>query len=522
MSRDLFVSIGPPEPEKDRELAGGLGLSSKEIIRPGDVARPRSIVRQLGRRQLSRVILPAEEPQRACSFVPLLLWILAARPRSVLSLAPDQTWRSRSVLSFALGSIPAVMIQVVGAAFTLVVHSCLSWALRPRMRIRPIPAPIRRVAYMRCVSGYLSRSGGAMTHAREVISGLRKIGVGVEVREAIINPEPRGARPRGQSEVPLAFRLLPGFVSMGSDLVLLLKAGRAVRSSDLVYQRQTPCSVAALLLASFHGKPFVIEYNSTIEQDGAQPLLGWYERLTERLNLRYASRIVVISEVLRQVLIDRGLDPARLVLNPNGVDPDRFRDDGRAVRGSLGFGTGDLVYGFVGTFGFWHGAPVLARAFARVAPDHPEARLLLVGDGVELPETLEILSEAGLNDRCVHTGRVEPDLIPELLSACDVLCSPHVPWPDGRPFHGSPTKLFEYMAARRAILASDLGQIGEVLDDEESALLLTPGDPDDLAAAMIRVHDDSTLRSRLGDAARTKAESQHTWEKNAERVVAPD
>ncbi|MCB0862236.1 MAG: glycosyltransferase family 4 protein [Solirubrobacterales bacterium] len=360
-----------------------------------------------------------------------------------------------------------------------------------------------------------------MTHAREVIAGLRKIGCEVEVREAIINPDPSGSRPRGQFEVPLACRLLPGFASMGGDLALLLKASRAIKSADLVYQRQTPCSVAALLLATLCGKPFVLEYNSTIDHDGSQALLGWYERLTERLNLRYASRIVVISEVLKQELIERGLSKDRLVLNPNGVDPDRFRGDDGPVRRSLGFEDEDVVYGFVGTFGFWHGAPVLARSFASFAPEHPQAKLLLVGDGEELPETLAILTEAGLGDRFVHTGRVEADRIPGLLGACDVLCSPHVPWPDGRPFHGSPTKLFEYMAAGRAILASELGQIGEVLDDEETAILVPPGDGDALAAAMGRVYGDPALRSSLGEAARSRTEEFHTWEKNAERIVAP-
>ena len=107
----------------------------------------------------------------------------------------------------------------------------------------------------------------------------------------------------------------------------------------------------------------------------------------------------------------------------------------------------------------------------------------------------------------------------DYLAACDILVSPHGRQADGGEFFGSPTKLYEYMAMGRPIVASAVGQIAEVLVDGESALLVPPDDPEALARAIVRLVDDTSLRARLGQTARRAAEESHTWRRNAERVL---
>lgn len=87
-------------------------------------------------------------------------------------------------------------------------------------------------------------------------------------------------------------------------------------------------------------------------------------------------------------------------------------------------------------------------------------------------------------------------------------------------FFGSPTKLFEYMAMAKGIVASDLGQIGEILQHGQTALLVTPGNLDELASAIDRLIADQPLRERLGVAARREAESRYTWKEHTRRIVA--
>ena len=93
-----------------------------------------------------------------------------------------------------------------------------------------------------------------------------------------------------------------------------------------------------------------------------------------------------------------------------------------------------------------------------------------------------------------------------------------MPSTDGSEFFGSPTKLFEYLAMGKGIVASRLGQVGEVIIDGENGLLVEPGDADGLARAIERLAVDGELRSRLGAAARKTAIERYTWRHNAARV----
>ena len=117
-------------------------------------------------------------------------------------------------------------------------------------------------------------------------------------------------------------------------------------------------------------------------------------------------------------------------------------------------------------------------------------------------------------------GSFPMNRVPAYLDAADVLVSPHVPMPDGQSFFGSPTKLFEYMAMGKAIIASRLDQIAEVLTHNETALLVTPGDKDELATAIALAAANPGLRARLGRSVREAAIARHTWKQNAANVLA--
>jgi glycosyltransferase involved in cell wall biosynthesis len=191
---------------------------------------------------------------------------------------------------------------------------------------------------------------------------------------------------------------------------------------------------------------------------------------------------------------------------------------GTSVRRQYGLAENDVVIGFVGTFGPWHGGPVLARAFCSIASELPQVRLLLVGDGPEFQATREELASRGLEGRAVFVGRVLPRDVPRYLDACDLLASPHIPLAGGAEFFGSPTKLFEYMAAGKAIVASELGQIADVLEHGSSGWLVSPGDANGLAAALRKLATAPELREKLGATARRHA-ADHSWLKNADRII---
>jgi glycosyltransferase involved in cell wall biosynthesis len=141
-------------------------------------------------------------------------------------------------------------------------------------------------------------------------------------------------------------------------------------------------------------------------------------------------------------------------------------------------------------------------------------RFVLMGTGLLFGEMRSGLAAYESTREVMFTGPLPSDKVVEYLDACDVLVSPHIPMPDGSRFFGSPTKIFEYMAMGKGIVASRLEQLAEVLEHERTALLVTPGDVDELAGAILDLAVNPEKRGALGDAARRAAVERHSWSRN--------
>ncbi len=404
----------------------------------------------------------------------------------------------------------------------------------PEMHSRPSPSraalehagsrPTTRILYLRSQLWLGLAGGGSVAHTAGVIGGLSDAGAEVQVvasdELAGVGAHTRVIRPEVWFDGWL--RELEELAYNVAFTLGALRAARAFRP-DVIYQRHTAFNVSGAIISRVLGLPLLLEFNSSEVWKGRYWGGLRLERaalLVEAINLRAADRIVVVSRVLRDELLARGVPAARVVVNPNAVDTRSFRADvgGERVRGEIGAAS-DVVVGFSGTFGAWHGIPTLARALCLVLEARPNARWLLLGDGPLRPLIDEALDRPRLAERVARVGMRPHAEMPGYLAACDILVSPHGKQADGGEFFGSPTKLYEYMASGRPIVASNIGQIAEVLTDEESALLVPPDDPEALAAAVIRLIDDSCLRVRLGSKARAAAEARHTWRQNAERIL---
>lgn len=395
--------------------------------------------------------------------------------------------------------------------------------MRRHARAHDSGAP--RVVYLRATPGPGTQAGGAASHIKGVVDGLR--GLGVEL--AIISNDLIA----GFDASDERFTVVPpetvggtrALFDMHNNLVFTRAAVPLIKHAnpDFIYQRYARFSWAGVVASVRTGRPLFLEYNGSEVWVGKHwdrvGSLGLLERY-ERLNLQAAARIFVVSEVERRNLEARGVAAEKIVLNPNAVDVELFKPGvgGAAVRRDLGIKDTDLLAGFVGTFGPWHGVVQFAEAI-KLIPENVRLRVLFVGSGSLRDQVEGILRNEIEARRVVFTGAVEHERVPALLDACDILVAPHVPLADGSDFFGSPTKIFEYMAMGKAIVASRLGQIGEVLSDEETALLVEPGNVGQLAAALVRVTESSELRARLGPKAREVAVKNHTWGHNARRVL---
>lgn len=366
-------------------------------------------------------------------------------------------------------------------------------------------------------------AGGAVAHTAGMLNALNASAGPLRLLSAhdipTLAPEVERIsldwRPFGRTERTL--------LALNRDLIAM---GQRLPRPRFVYQRFGLYGYAGLALARHWGIPLVLEYNGSevwIGDHWGRPVPARDLALDiERIMLRSADVVTAVSRAALEQAIQRGAEPERMLLLPNAVDTQVYCPDadGAPVRARYGL-NGAIVIGFIGTFGVWHGAPVLARAFTLLRERVPDldVRLLMIGDGPERGLAERIIGEAGLGSEAVFTGLVPQVEGPVHLAAADILVSPTMPAPDGEEFFGSPTKLFEYMAMGRAIVASDMAQIAELLEHEQTALLVTPGDLDSLVQALTKLCIDAELRIKIGNAARRAAVADHNWTQRAQSLM---
>jgi glycosyltransferase involved in cell wall biosynthesis len=176
------------------------------------------------------------------------------------------------------------------------------------------------------------------------------------------------------------------------------------------------------------------------------------------------------------------------------------------------------VVAYAGHLYAWKGVEVLLDALSQL----PDVRGLIVGGHDKEPDLARLRERAaqlGISDRVTFTGLVPPPAVAAYLRAARVLVLPNPASAISTRFT-SPLKLFEYMAAGKPIVASDLPSIREVLRNEENALLVSPGDALALAAGVRRLLDDPALADRLSRTAATDVRA-YTWDRRGERLDTP-
>lgn len=253
-----------------------------------------------------------------------------------------------------------------------------------------------------------------------------------------------------------------------------------------------------------------------------RPLKGihaWVAREEARFTYGTARKIICVSDPAKQHLIEVWrVKPEKITVMPNGVDVNLFGELFDPLRVRSNYGLDDFpVVGFVGGFQSWHGIDLLVESFIRIRTEIPECKLLLVGDGPERMNIEKKVEKLGASAEVIITGLVPQSRVPELLSAMDVAVIPYPELPKELWF--SPLKLYEYMAAGKAIVASGSGQIAEVIQDGHNGALVKPGDVIELANRIISLLKDPDQRAWLGKNAQQQAVEKHSWQGYIRKLV---
>lgn len=239
----------------------------------------------------------------------------------------------------------------------------------------------------------------------------------------------------------------------------------------------------------------------------------------QRHTVRRVGQVFATTARLAADLRERGA--ASVHVAHDGVRRERFAHapDQAVARARLGWRGDAFIVGYVGrlhTMEMDKGVGTLVDALALIGG----AALALVGGPDDRADELRRRwIEAGLPaDDFLYAGQVAPDAIPLYLSAFDV-CAMPFPFTPHFAYHASPLKLFEYMAAGRVVVASDLPSVREVVTDGDSALLTPPGEVEALADALLRLRDDPALRGRLANNAHALVMTRYTWDARARAIL---
>ena len=219
---------------------------------------------------------------------------------------------------------------------------------------------------------------------------------------------------------------------------------------------------------------------------------GFYASVSPRLQAAIrrtfasADRVVVLSEYWRKFVVDTlGIEPGKVVEIANGVAPLARSGPPRPKAAD-----GPVTILFLGEVGTRKGVPTLLEAAARPELAGLQWRMVIAGNG-DLARYEAQVRRLGLADRVTFPGWQDEPAVARLLGAADMLVLPS-------QAENQPISILNAMSAALPVVASNVGAIPEMVEDGESGLLVDPGDPAALAAALARLVGDPDARERMG------------------------
>ncbi len=387
--------------------------------------------------------------------------------------------------------------------------------------------------------------GATQTRAYEMAQGLLRAGHRVTMLtevpnhpEGVIRPEYRGRfwvrEPLDGIDVIRVWVKTSPVKTMGTRLAFYLTymldaalAGllRARGRYDLMVATSPPLFVggAALFLSYLRRIPLVFEVRDLWPESAvalgelqSARFIRWATWLEERCYAR-ARRIVVVTEGIRDRLLQRGLPTEKLVLIPNGANTELFRpqpEAGRALRRELGLGERFVVL-YAGIHGVAQGLETVLQT-ARELAGRPDVHFLLVGDGPCKADLLRQKDELGLANVTMREAQPR-EAMPAYLSAADVAL---VPLRRVELFKSAlPSKMFDAWACGCPVLLSIDGEARRVMERAAGGVFVEPEDPAALAAAVRTLAAQRERCREYGAAGRRFVEAHYSRQAQARQLV---
>lgn len=232
---------------------------------------------------------------------------------------------------------------------------------------------------------------------------------------------------------------------------------------------------------------------------------------------RWARRVMILNEGMRQEAIDCGLPPDHLVWMPNPVDIEEFSpcsaEARRDLRSQLGIPQEATIMLYTGRLAPEKSLPILIDAFAMVVRQMPDALLVLVGDGPCRKELHDQVVRLDLIKKVYFTGRIQPTEVSLWLKASDIFAL-------ASPNEGFPCALAEAMSTGLASVVTDIPANRQLIKNGEEGFLVPVGSADETAEAILRIMTNHALRGQMGRLGRKCIVDNYSMNRIAERYEA--
>jgi PEP-CTERM/exosortase A-associated glycosyltransferase len=286
-----------------------------------------------------------------------------------------------------------------------------------------------------------------------------------------------------------------------------------------LFHAHSPCLNG--LAAIGHGVPFIYEMRSSWEDaavsEGATREGSLRYRVSTQLETfvaRNAAAIIVICEGLRRELVSRGIPAEKITVVPNALPARIFElpsDEEVATLRKTLFLNDSKMIGYFGSFFQWEGVESLVRVLPEIALAVPNVRLLLAGGGRQENSIRKLVTDMGMEEYVLFSGRVPAEDMPMYYALADVMIYPRLS--NRLTEMVTPLKPLEAMAQRTPVVASDVGGHRELIDDGRTGFLFPHGDHKALCSKVVDVLQHNLSVESVVTVARQEVEQDRRWEK---------
>jgi glycosyltransferase involved in cell wall biosynthesis len=268
---------------------------------------------------------------------------------------------------------------------------------------------------------------------------------------------------------------------------------------DLLHTHGYQADIIGIPAANVLRIPTISTCHGFIENDRK---LSLYIRL-DRFVSRFSNKIIAVSKDIQRNLTAHGIQSSRITVIPNAVDTEidesSFSNSRHSVRKSFGFSDRDFVLGYAGRLSQEKGLIYLIEAVSIARKRDCPGKLFIIGEGSQESELRVFSRKEGLEDHVVFAG-FQSD-VSQFFPAMELFVLPSLT-------EGTPMALLEAMAHGIPVIASEVGQIPEIIDSGKSGILVRPKDPEQIADAILFLHNNPSIREAIAKEGQKKVKSQ--------------